>query len=196
MDPEISSWTRRERLERIAAAERDRRAGRPALARASLGEAVEWPARLVLALLELPAEEGASARAVLESALDDWAEQSGFADLNPWPGREADSFETPIGSDELDRAFASAQVETDEMMDVNTVAEHVLLSESFDLAETETEDPLSASTSWSGFEGTDPERGRPGLGRDPDRAEQIARLERWLANLDRRGSASRSGPVR
>jgi hypothetical protein len=192
VDPEISSWTRRERLERIAAAERDRRAGRTALARASLGEAVEWPARIVMALLRLPAEEGIQAREILESALDDWAIQSGLAVLDPWPPREAASFAAPIESEELDRAFAQAEVQADEMLDVNRVAEHVLMSVPLDLAEVELSgaDAMGAGDRDGGVGFGSGLAGRPGSGAN-DRIERIATLERWLENLDARRREAR-----
>jgi hypothetical protein len=132
---EISSWTRRERLERIAAAERDRRAGRSALALASLGEAVEWPARIVLALVRLPQDEGEATRELLVSTLDEWAEQAGLASLDAAPATEEGSFATPIALDEIDRAFAEAEAQTDEMLDANSVAARVLMSEPVGLSE-------------------------------------------------------------
>lgn len=76
-----SSLTRRERLERIATAERDRRAGRIELALATIGEPVEWPARAVVAICRLPADE-ADARRVLEEGLDLWAREAGLGDLD------------------------------------------------------------------------------------------------------------------
>ncbi|MEM9177801.1 MAG: hypothetical protein AAGC67_21550, partial [Myxococcota bacterium] len=195
---EVSAWTRRDRLERIARAERDRRAGRVDLALASLGEASEWPARLVLALAKLPGDEGADARAILESTLDDWAAETGLDALDPAaaeaaPEAEAkpevdedvapedeatsdgealvvDAVDTleedllspaagaaiaprpaasvlddssatvaalaaPIESDELERAFAEAEAQTEEMHGVNDVAERILMDEPLDLAE-------------------------------------------------------------
>jgi hypothetical protein len=98
--------TRRERLERIASAERDRRAGHPALAIASIGEPVEWPARAVIALARLSQVETArvetaqteiarvesevgptrrahdEARRVLEEGLDLWAREAGLESLD------------------------------------------------------------------------------------------------------------------
>lgn len=194
MELEVSAWTRRDRLERIAAAERDRRAGRTSLALAALGEGAEWPARLVLALAKLPEDEGAEARAILEGTLDDWATESGLASLDPnasapeseevqaaasdgdedelvvdavealeedlfvptspvaarndiaaedeaargdgaEASSEADALAAPIGLDELERAFAEAEAQTDEMHGVNDVAERVLMDEPIGLAE-------------------------------------------------------------
>jgi len=195
---EVSAWTRRDRLERIAAAERDRRAGRTTLALAALGEGNEWPARLVLALAKLPEDEGAEAREILEGTLDDWAAESGLASLAPdasAPESEdvqaatsggdedelvvdaldaleedllvptapvaatheidadaagvevvgataepdstdvPDALAAPIGFDELERAFAEAEAQTDEMHGVNDVAERVLMDEPVGLAE-------------------------------------------------------------
>ena len=194
MELEVSAWTRRDRLERIAAAERDRRAGRTDLALAALGEGTEWPARLVLALARLPEEEGADAREILQATLDDWAAETGLASLDPAaepieaePASEVAEVESaeeaadvveadraepveeaselvvdavadesdfvvdavaeesdlvvdavealdedllaPIEHDELERAFAEAEAQTDEMHDVNDVAERVLMDE-------------------------------------------------------------------
>lgn len=219
MELEVSAWTRRDRLERIAAAERDRRAGRTALALAALGEGSEWPARLVLALAKLPDGEGPDARKILEATLDDWAAESGLAALDPQAAAPAvapvdraepldedervaieddlvvdavdaleedllvpatpvaasrafeardsedrseprapvapsevssvsdrlvapigeadvsDALAKPIEFDELERAFAEAEAQTDEMHGVNEVAERVLMDEPLGLAE-------------------------------------------------------------
>lgn len=156
MELEVSAWTRRDRLERIAAAERDRRAGRTSLALAALGEGTEWPARLVFALAKLAEDEGGETRAILERTLDDWATESGIASLDPdasAPEAEevqaaasdgdedelvvdaVDALAAPIGFDELERAFASAEAQTDEMHGVNDVAEQVLMDEPIGLAE-------------------------------------------------------------
>lgn len=176
MDLEVSTWTRRERLERIASAERDRRAGRKGLAVATLGDGQEWSARVVLALIHLPEEEGSDARSILEATLDDWAAESGLealsavnpaeavvvadtSDVSP-PAEAAamlelmeaagntspfsdisdisdaaDVLAEPIAFDELERAFAEAEAQTDEMHDVNTVAARVLMDEPLGLAE-------------------------------------------------------------
>ena len=170
MDLEVSTWTRRERLERIASAERDRRAGRKDLAVATLGDGPEWLARVVFALIHLPEEEGSDARSILEAILDDWAAESGLEalsgvdvteavvvaetlDVSP-PAVEvaflepmeaagntsdipavADVLAEPIEFDELERAFAEAEAQTDEMHDVNTVAARVQMDEPIGLAE-------------------------------------------------------------
>ena len=188
MELEVSTWTRRERLERIAEAERDRRAGRVEVALASLGEATEWPARLVLALAKLADNEGAAAREILEATLDDWAAETGLDPLDPeavadqatLAEEEAVSADdeaepelvvdpedvleedllsppvavaaqdnaglehaidspgalgAPIEFDELERAFAEAEAQIDEMHDVNDIAGRVLDAEPLGLAE-------------------------------------------------------------
>lgn len=137
----LSALTRRDRLERIAAAERDRRAGRIELAIAVLGEGGEWPARIVLALAKLPEDEGAQTRAVLVRSLDVWAADSGLAPLDAPIGTSSEDpeielgdLDSPLDHDELERAFAQAEAQTDEMHDVNRVAERVLMDESVSLA--------------------------------------------------------------
>lgn len=163
-----SAWIRRERLERIATAERDRRAGRAALAIAALGEAIEWPALAVLALALLPESEGAHTRRVLEEGLDQWALESGLRPLDePLPDvearldvpRDADPFEPsgfassaidldrPLEAGELEQAFAEAEAQVEEMHDVNRVAERVLFAGDFDLVDLTGEelDPLEES---------------------------------------------------
>jgi len=170
VDLEVSRWTRRERLERIASAERDRRAGRRDLAVATLGDGPEWSARVVLALIHLPEEEGSDARTILEATLDDWDAESGLEALSGVEVTEAvvvaetpdvsppaeavaflepmeaagntsdipdvaDVLAEPIQFDELERAFAEAEAQTDEMHDVNTVAARVLMDEPIGLAE-------------------------------------------------------------
>lgn len=156
-----SAWIRRERLERIATAERDRRAGRTALAIAALGEASEWPARAVLALALLPETEGSHARRILEEGLDLWAHESGLPALSPTPTptpAPISAFENfqleldrPIEAGELERAFAEAEAQVDEMhdrgQDVNRVAERVLFDAAFEMADLGGEelDPLEES---------------------------------------------------
>lgn len=236
-----SAWIRRERLERIATAERDRRAGRTALAIAALGEAVEWPARAVLALALLPDDEGAQARRVLEDGLDQWALESGLAPIadeavrsdqasapivasaasaarpageSPPAAIESgaepgDAFQIeldrPIEPGELERAFAEAEAQVDEMHDVNDVAAGVLFDAGFDdLDVTEDDlDPLELSArelmasaaarpmdaaiapeKTSGLAGMTRGAGSeevPGT----SQAFVLATLERWLQNLER-----------
>jgi len=153
-----SSLTRRERLERIANAERDRRAGRAALAIATIGEPVEWPARAVVALARLSHSEDETRR-LLEEGLDLWARESGLGELSESstqveePGAEevnsdadplgligelesnAPDLEVPFDSSELDRAFAEAEADVDSMHGVNDVAERVLMDERVGFAE-------------------------------------------------------------
>jgi len=222
-----SAWIRRERLERIATAERDRRAGRTALAIAALGEASEWPARAVLALALLPDDQGAHARRVLEEGLDLWALESGLAPLDELelssPVEEDDApsgpafeefqieLDRPIEAGELDRAFAEAEAQVDEMHDVNRVAERVLFDAPFGLADVTGEDldPLEESARAAEHEARRPmdaasvpparaaaqgasdgwSAASDAPGRRP-RAEVLATLERWLQNLER-GRAGR-----
>lgn len=229
-----SAWIRRERLERIATAERDRRAGRTALAIAALGEAVEWPARAVLALALLPESEGHHARRVLVEGLDQWALESGLPPLDalsPAVGpplapvdeaavapaldlaSEADAFEPtdddpsaidldrPLEAGELERAFAEAEAQVDEMHDVNRVAERVLFAGDFELADLAGEelDPLeesariaTASARTRGMDAAVVPTAHSG-GWDVDAGEGsasrevvLATLERWLQNLEQR----------
>ena len=156
---EVSAFTRRERLERIAAAERDRREGRAELALAALGGAEEWPARIVLALSRLDSDQGDDAREILESTLNEWAAELGLAPLCATARYEDDTgaLEAPIERDELERAFAEAEAEVDQMRDVNEVAERVLLGEPVGVVDLLDEDLL------------DPEPGRAGPSMfDPD----------------------------
>jgi len=145
-----SALTRRERLERIAAAERDRRADRTEMAVAAIGEAVEWPARAVLALARLPESEGAEVRRLLEEGLDVWARETGLGSLEAArderpeiaselasqdptleiePDAPVDRLDRPFDATELDRAFEQAKAEVEEMHDFNRVAERVLMDE-------------------------------------------------------------------
>lgn len=243
-----AAWIRRDRLERIANAERDRRAGRTAIAIAALGEATEWPARAVLALALLPDGEGTHARRILEEGLDLWADESGLPSLAESLPVEPDAlpvaFEdevlpshelAPLGADgpepielappvlaldrpieagELERAFAEAEAQVDEMHDVNRVAERVLFDEPFGLAglpeldpPDDELDPLEASAREAGARRpmdaasvparpVRPPAGEsaldaPGDGAGPrSRAVVLATLERWLQNLER-GRAGR-----
>jgi hypothetical protein len=79
-EPGNASMTRRERLERIANAERDRRAGLREVAIATIGQPVEWPARVVLALALLDDQDG-EPRRLLEEGLDLWARDAGLGEL-------------------------------------------------------------------------------------------------------------------
>jgi hypothetical protein len=138
-----SGLTRRERIERIATAERDRRAGRIDVAVAALGEASEWPARVVLALAKLPEFEAAETRRILEEGLDLWIDEVGLSPLDEPSEPSGTRLDSPIEPDELERAFAQAEAQTDEMHDANRVAERVLMDEPIGLAELG-EDPLLA----------------------------------------------------
>ncbi len=107
MELEPSVLTRRDRLQRIAGAERDRRDGRIELAIASLGEATEWPARVVLALARLAPDEALESRAILEATLDDWARENGLAPLAR-DEDEGDESEPLVEVDDDDRAPSEA----------------------------------------------------------------------------------------
>ena len=269
MELEVSAWTRRDRLERIAAAERDRRAGRTDLALAALGEGTEWPARLVLALARLPEEEGADAREILQATLDDWAAETGLASLDPAaepieaePASDAAEVESadeaadvvgadraepveeaselvvdavadesdfvvdavsegselvvdavaeesdlvvdavealdedllaPLEHDELERAFAEAEAQTDEMHDVNDVAERVLMDEPLGLSE------LEGDVYGMADEGAGADEDAPGAGIRTDAAWAEAPI--WPepiapdAPLDRAADAPREAEV-
>jgi hypothetical protein len=202
-----SSLTRRERLERIAMAERDRRAGRVDVAIAALGEASEWPAMVVLALARLPEFEAAETRQILEEGLDDWASEVGlqpFDELPSLPEPEPEpehGLGLPIEHAELERAFDEAEAQTDEMHSANHVAERILMDEPVGLTELEGDPdapfeeldviamdaamvehvaPLTASSPL----------GETGDSR-PSRLQVVAILERWLQNLEQ-GYAGRA----
>ena len=51
------------------------------------------------------------------------------------PTSHADDLAAPLEYDELERAFAQAEAQTDEMLDVNEVAQRVLADEPMGLAE-------------------------------------------------------------
>jgi hypothetical protein len=204
-----SAWIRRERLERIATAERDRRAGRTALAIAALGEAIEWPARAILALALLPESEGRAARRVLEEGLDQWALEAGLSSLDALEIAEAEGAEAssafeafpieldrPLDTSELERAFAEAEAQVDEMHDVNSVAERVLFAGDFDLAVLPGEelDPLEESARLAASQvrsramdaasvPTPAARALDATSGRPSREVVLATLERWLQNL-------------
>jgi len=261
-DSGVQAPVRRQRLERIATAERDRRAGRVEVARAAIGEPKEWPARVVLALAQLDDGEAYAARRQLEEGLDRWADEAGLgplelldvtdtADETDALDVEADDLEVeaedldveaedldveaedleieadardeedalladfslpaeaplerPLDSLELDRAFAEAEAQTDEMHDVNRVAERVLLDEPVGLSEISDEassfvPPLAGLEEGvaglsvdAAFVDEAPmigsERGGAALVEAPglDSEQQVlATLERWLQNLERR----------
>jgi hypothetical protein len=96
---------------------------------------------VVLALTRLRDDEGNDARMILERGLDDWAAESGLASLNPLdeptapePVFERGELDSPIDHDELELAFSQAEAQVDEMIDVNRVAERVLMDEPESLA--------------------------------------------------------------
>ena len=207
-------------------AERDRRAGRIDVAVASLGEATEWPARVVLALARLPESAGDESRRILEEGLEIWAaevgldsldedlDQSEFEDFEPAGAMARGSdLDRPIDNLELERAFAEAEAQTDEMHDVNDVAERVLMSESAGLAALSGDDLVPAAEAGgngllSDLFGMDaaivPEPISPPIvetsdrvgmeslsesveeegGVDPSRGVVLATLSRWLKNIE------------
>ncbi len=206
-----SAWIRRERLARIATAERDRRAGRTALAIAALGEANEWPARAVLALALLPESEGSHARRILEEGLEQWVLESGLPALDEpadepavdsprVPAYEAFQIELdrPIEAGELERAFAEAEAQVDEMHDVNQVAERVLFDGAFELADLAGEelDPLEESARLASADrlrapmdaASVPDWDVDATSGRPSREIVLATLERWLQNLAQSGA--------
>ena len=184
-----SALTRRERLERIAMAERDRRAGRIEVAIAALGEASEWPALAVLALAKRAESEAPETRRILEEGLDSWVADVGLTpfdqpqDTSPvLPGHELDR---PIDHAELEQAFAEAEAQTDEMHSANHVAERVLMEEPVGLAELDggmllsTEDEVAVPMDAASVE--DPTT----QDSSPSRPQILAVLEGWLQNLER-----------
>jgi hypothetical protein len=195
-----SALTRRERLERIAMAERDRRAGRIAVAVAAIGEPSEWPARVVLALARLPEFEGAETRQFLEEGLDLWAMEVGLAPFGEPSSQTESSLDRPIEHSELERAFAEAEAQTDEMHDANRVAERILMDEPVGLAELDGDmiPPLEQydvmSTDACAVEEVQPVRASDPVGEtshlQPSQAQIRAKLAGWLQNLE--GSNARS----
>jgi hypothetical protein len=186
-----SSLTRRERLERIAMAERDRRAGRVEVAVATLGEALEWPARAVFALARLPEGEAAETRQILEEGLDLWLAEVGLAGFEEPIGTPSTGFDRPIENSELEFAFAEAEAQTDEMHSANHVAARVLMDEPIGLAEL-------GGDMLAPIEESDPtvldaavvEDLVPAVSRS-SRPQVLEVLERWSQNLGR-GSARRA----
>ncbi|MFK7897497.1 MAG: hypothetical protein AB8G23_16785 [Myxococcota bacterium] len=206
MDLGYSALTRRERLERIATAERDRRAGRIDMAVATLGEPTEWPARAVLALARLPESEGEATRKILESGLDVWAEElsldplSAEATSSPSDDLSFDALEVPTLADvqdeldrpleafELDEAFAQAETQVEEMLDVNDVAERVLQDEPLGLAELSEEGSLEIlGEPLEHFDVDAAEVPRAAFASNPQSNSDeviLATLEGWLHNLE------------
>lgn len=184
-DKAFAGMARRERLERIAGAERDRRDGRHAMAAAAVGEPNEWPARVVLALTRLVADDVDGARRLLEEGLDRWALDLGLAPLDSpsTPTAAAEGGVAGVDAEELDRAFADAEADVEQMVDVNRVAARVLMDEPIDLAELSGE-AFEAGDRDGGF-ALSAER----VAEVPaSRAIVLATLERWLHNLEQRGA--------
>lgn len=179
-----AGMARRERLERIAGAERDRRDGRPAMAAAAVGEPNEWPARVVLALTRLASEDLDGARRLLEEGLDRWALDLGLAPLDA-PSPPARVQDGGVDAEELDRAFAEAEADVEQMVDVNRVAARVLLDEPIDLAEFSGDpgEPCDPGDPGEAFAGA----AEPADEAPTSRAIMLATLERWLHNLEQRG---------
>ena len=189
-----SALTRRERLERIATAERDRRAGRVEVAIAALGEATEWPARAVLALAKLPEFGVEEARRILEAGLDAWRAEAGLAsyeesvDEGP-PEHPQPDLDSPIDNDELDRAFAEAEAQTDEMHSANQVAARVLMDEPIGLAELGGDLLAPAEESSAALLMDAAIVEEPATSdSNPSRQMALATLERWLQNLEASGA--------
>jgi len=184
VDLGYSTLTRRERLERIAMAERDRRAGRVEVAVAALGEASEWPARVVLALAKLPEFEAPETRQILEEGLDLWMTEVGLAPIEERVGTPQFEFGRPIDNSELERAFAEAEAQTDEMHSANHVAARVLMDEPMGLAELGGD--MLAPVEESDLTAMDAARveDRVSVDSRPSRSQVLAILERWLQNLE------------
>jgi len=182
-----AGMARRDRLERIASAERDRRDGRPAMAAAAVGEPNEWPARVVLALTRLASDDLDGARSLLEEGLDRWARDLGLASLDV-PSLPPLAERGGVDAEELDRAFAEAEAEVEQMVDVNRVAARVLMDEPIGLAEL-SDDLVDLDASG---DPNDPGAafaiaGEPAVEAPASRATVLATLERWLHNLEQRG---------
>jgi len=198
-DRGLAGMARRERLERIAAAERDRRDGRPAMAAAAVGEPNEWPARVVLALTRLVSEDVDGARRLLEEGLDRWAVDLGLAPLES-PSAPSPVDEGGVGAEELDRAFAEAEADVEQMVDVNRVAARVLMEEPIDWAEPSPEpgalgEPAERGASDGPGDAADPgepseafaiRAASPAEEVPASRSHVLATLERWLHNLEQR----------
>lgn len=199
MELGYSALTRRERIERIAMAERDRRAGRVEVAVAALGEASEWPARVVLALCRMPELEAPEARLILEEGLDRWVVEVGLAPFEDVIESPSSELDRPIDNHELELAFAEAEAQTDEMLSANHVAERILMDEPLGLTELDgdaflpvedSEDALGMDAAFveeAVVEVEDPEA----VDSRPSRTQVLAILARWLQNLE--GSGARRG---
>ncbi len=189
-----STLTRRERLERIAMAERDRRAGRIEVAIAALGDALEWPARAVLALARLPEFEAEETRRILEEGLDHWAREAGLEAFDVSLEMPESDLDRPIDHGELERAFEEAEAQTDEMVGANDVAERILMDEPVGLAELDGDEILAAEESHAleidaaevvpvasipFASATDSVEGPAS-----ENGQSLATLERWLRNLE------------
>jgi len=194
VDLGYSSLTRRERLERIATAERDRRAGRIEVAIAALGEATEWPARAVLALAKLPEFEAEETRRILEAGLDAWRAEAGLASFEESADEELlerslPELDSPIDNDELDQAFTEAEAQTDEMHSANQVAARVLMDEPIGLAELGG-DLLAPAEEFPAALPVDAAIVEELATSDSNHSRQmvLATLERWLQNLEASGA--------
>ena len=181
-------------------AERDRRAGRVAVAVAALGEASEWPARAVLALCRMPELEAPETRKILEDGLDLWVVEVGLAAFEDELESPAAELDRPIDNDELERAFAEAEAQTDEMLSANHVAARILMDEPLGLAELGEEPllsvegfdyPVDAPEEAMAMDAACVEAAEDPVstGSDRSRPEVLAILERWLQNLE--GSSAR-----
>ena len=186
-----------------ALAEALRRGGRGAEAERRAREGLDRsPAnaegRLVLSLILLDQGRAAEARQVLERGIGESI--PALDALAPAPAKEAplDGFTDP----ELDRAFAAAETDRDQLIDADRVAEaalHRADSASLDEIAPSGQSPFATQTVADLLEQQgDPEGARQlrtSLGQD-DRADpaattsasgrrSIATLERWLGNLRR-----------
>jgi len=195
-----SALTRRERIERIAMAERDRRAGRVEVAVAALGEASEWPARVVLALCRMPQFEAPEARLILEEGLDRWVVEAGLAPFGDEIEGRSSELDRPIDNQELELAFAEAEAQTDEMLSANHVAERILMDEPLGLTELDGDSLLLAEDSEDaiGMDAAFVEEAAAEVevpaatDSHPSRTQVLATLEHWLQNLEGIG-AGRAG---
>lgn len=195
-------------------AERDRRAGRVEVAAAALGEASEWPARVVLALCRMPQFEAPEARLILEEGLDRWVVEVGLAPFGDVIESPSSDLDRPIDNDELELAFAEAEAQTDEMLSANHVAERILMDEPLGLTELDgdslplaedSEDAIGIDAAFVAdsedatamdaafVEEAAAEAEDPAVTDSrPSRTQVLAILEHWLQNLEGSG-ARRAG---